>query len=206
MSQMIDMSRSEAESLLVFLANETLQGDERAAVEAFVQEDAGLAAELEALREMHRNLQNEQPERTPGEFGLARLMRDIDAEDASSVTHVVANRPAAPSIWKIAAVVLLGLFAAQSAFVYLQEGQGGPDVQLASGQDAVLPEGPTLRVGFENTAALSEIASLLLDLDLRIVDGPSAIGFYTLEARDMTSRAQAIGVLKDRPDLVDIVE
>ena len=206
MSQMIDMSREQAEELLVFLANDTLQGDERAAVEAVVEQDAGLTAELEALREMRHSLQGSDIGHSPGAFGLARLMRDIDAETQASVTHVAANRPSAPSYWKIAAVVLLGLFTAQSAFVYLQDGEGAPDLQLASGGTAV-PAGATmLRVEISPDATFGEVATLFLDLELTIVEGPTAIGFYTLEALDSGSYDQALDVLSKRPDLLDVVE
>ncbi|MEM6578201.1 MAG: hypothetical protein AAF678_06895 [Pseudomonadota bacterium] len=206
MSQMSDMSREEAESLLVFLANETLQGDERAAVEAVVQGDADLAAELAALREMRRSLQNETLDRSPGEFGRARLMREIEAETASAVTHVVTSRASVTPFWKIAAVVLLGLFGAQSAFVYLQAEQGAPDLQLASGGEAAQPAGPILRVEFASDATIGTIAGILTDLELVIVDGPSALGFYTLEALDATSYMQAVDVLQSQPELVSILE
>ncbi|MEM6482883.1 MAG: hypothetical protein AAF922_10880 [Pseudomonadota bacterium] len=206
MSQISDMSGEEAERLLIFLANDTLAGEERAAVEAAVEADDRLAAELAALRTMRHKLQDEEASHSPGEFGLARLMRDIDAETTMAVTHVGGKRSGASSFWKIAAVVLLGLFSAQSAFVYLKGEQDGTDVQLASGDPAVSTERPTLRLDFDPDATVSEIASLLLETELTIVDGPSAIGFYTLEALDEAGYAQALEILQSRPDLVDIVE
>lgn len=208
MSQTSDMSRDEAESLLVFLANDTLEGDERAAVQAAVAKDAALAADLSALRNMRRSMQDAAPIQSPGALGLARLMREIDGESQTKAdaSQVVANSPAAPRFWKIAAVVLLGLFAAQSAFVYLGGSSGSPDLKLASGGAPTLGQGTTFRVEFATDTSVGEIAALLLDLDLTIVDGPSAIGFYTLKASDAASYDQAVDVLQDKPDLVTIVE
>lgn len=206
MSKMTDMSRDEVETLLVFLANDTLQGQEREAVEAAVAKDAGLNAELLALRKMRFGLQKDTEIQSPGEFGLARLMRDIDAETVTAVTHVAANTPSRPTFWKYAAVILLGLMGAQSAFVYLGSQEAGQGFQLASGEAPTGQEDMSLRVDFAPDAQADEIARVLLDLDLVIVDGPSALGFYTLQARDETAYHQAVESLKTIPELVDIVE
>ncbi|MEL7013303.1 MAG: hypothetical protein AAFO72_08480 [Pseudomonadota bacterium] len=206
MNQISDMSRDEAESLLVFLANDTLEGAERAAVEAAVEADTGLASELAALRQMRLSLQEDGPSRSPGEFGLARLMRDIDADTTVTVTHVAANRPRNPAILKIAVAVLLGLFLTQSAFIYLTGGQDGSEFQLASGDPVTSEDRPTMRVDFVQDVALSEIAALLLESDLTIVNGPSALGFYVLEATDADSFAKALEILQNKPDVVNILE
>ena len=57
MSDHPDMTRDEIEALLVFLANDTLEGEERAAVEAAVAGDLALQAELEALKSIRSEMQ-----------------------------------------------------------------------------------------------------------------------------------------------------
>ncbi|MEM1307556.1 MAG: hypothetical protein AAGG99_08530, partial [Pseudomonadota bacterium] len=78
--------------------------------------------------------------------------------------------------------MLLGLFVAQTAFFGFDRGS---DLELASGQDsAVIDTSLTLRVAFAGSATEADIRALLLDLNLVIIDGPSAIGLYTLAALD----------------------
>jgi len=202
MSTTPDMSREEIEALLVFLANGTLEGPERAAVEAAVEADPHLARELEALKAMRARMQDEEVEPSPGEMGLARLMRDIDRETAQPAA---ANQPGAPQFWKIAAVLAFGLFVAQSAyFGYMR----GPEMQLAGGDDAPVatPAEHGLTVAFAGTATEADIRALLISLDLVIVDGPSALGLYTLAAPDAEARAAALEVMQTRPQLVESVE
>lgn len=208
MTDRSEKSREEIEALLVFLANDTLEGDERKAVEAAVAADPQLAGELEALKTMRREMQDEDVQ-SPGEMGLARLMREIDAEAASPVVPQAglpeaANLPTAPgSFWKIAAVVLFGLVVVQTAYIGYD---GGTDFELAGGEEAPVSAEHTIRVAFAADAAEADIRALLLEQGLVIVDGPSAIGLYTLAAADEASRADALAALQARGDLVESAE
>lgn len=202
------LSRDEIEALLVFLANDTLEGEERAEVEAAVAADPQLAAELEALKAMRTEMQAEDVA-SPGEMGLARLMREIDAEAASPVVPQAglpdpANLPNAPgSFWKIAAVVLFGLVVAQTAYIGYG---GGTDFELAGGEVTAVSADHTIRVAFAEQAAEADIRALLLDLNLVIVDGPSAIGLYTLAAPDDATRVEAVMALQARDEIVESAE
>lgn len=199
----LKLSRDEIEALLVFLANDTLEGEERAAVEAAVAADPQLAGELEALKAMRAEMQAEDVT-SPGEMGLARLMRDIEAEATASAGPPAANLPTAPSrLWKIAAVVLFGLVIAQTAYFGYDR---GADFELASGEEAPVGAEYTLRVAFAGDATEADIRALLLDLNLVIVDGPSAIGLYTVAALDEAAREAAETALQARGDIVESVE
>ena len=203
MTQHMDLSRDEIEALLVFLANDTLEGEERAAVEAAVAADPQLAGELEALKAMRDEMQAEEVA-SPGEMGLARLMRDIEAEAAASGGPPAANLPNAPSnFWKVAAVVLFGLVIAQTAYFGYDR---GTDFELAGGEEAAVSADYSLRVAFAEDATEGDIRALLLDLNLVIVDGPSAIGLYTLAALDEAAREAALEALQARADIVESVE
>ena len=68
-----DMTRDEIEALLPFLANDTLTGEERQSVEAAVNADPDLLAELAALRAIRQTMQSDMVQ-SPGDMGLARLM------------------------------------------------------------------------------------------------------------------------------------
>lgn len=195
------MTRDEIEAMLLFLANGTLEGEERAEVEAAVAEDPQLARELEALKAMQARMQAEEMPQSPGELGLARLMRDIDAEGAGA--SQAANLTTAPRFWKIAAVVAFGLFVAQSAYFGYNR---GPEMQLAGGDEVSIAAEHTIRVAFAGEASEAEIRALLLDLGLVIVDGPSALGLYTLAATDEAARAVALEALQARSGIVESAE
>lgn len=198
MSAPAPMPRDEAERLLVFLANDTLEGEERAAVQAAVEADPGLARELDALRNIRAEMQAETPASLPGEFGLARLMRDIDKEP-----HAAVPQPAPRGrVWRYAAVAAVALFAVQSAFILTM-----PDavIDLAGG-GVDRAEGPALTVAFRPEAREAEIRALLLEAGLVIVDGPSALGLYTIAAPEAVAAEAALAALRARPDLVEFAE
>ena len=181
-----ELPRDEIEALLVFLANGTLEGDERAAVEAAVAADPALQTELAALKAIRAQMQDEAPGASPGEFGLARLMRDVEAEPRQVAA------PATPArLWRVAAVAAIALLAVQTVFVWT-----APDaVYDLAGGGVESATGPALTVGFAPEATEGEIRALLLELELTIVDGPSALGLYTLAAPDAAARDAALSRL-----------
>lgn len=176
------MTRDEIEALLPFLANDTLEGEERAEVEAAVAADPGLAAELAALRLIRDQMQSEEM-RAPGEFGLARLTREIDRE----LETVRVARWQGRSLVQLAAALIV---AVMLGGYFLIGGDPGGDYQLAG-------EAPSLTVTFAENVTEAEIRAILLEAGVVIVDGPSALGFYGLaplpdvglEAAEETLRA-----------------
>lgn len=199
--------KDEVEALLPFLANDTLTGEERAEVEAAVAADADLAVQLRALRRIRKEVKAEPLDWSPGEMGLARLMRDIEAEAPVEAAPLVLDTPVAANdnrrarVWQIAAAVALAAFAAQSVFVW--SGATGPDMELASGGSGPIGDG-RLRVGFQGTATEADIRALLLAQDLVIIDGPSALGLYTL-AVDEAATDDAIAALLANQRVVETV-
>ena len=63
--------------------------------------------------------------------------------------------------------------------------------------------GPTLVVAFSETATETGIRSLLLDLDLSIVQGPTPLGVYTLRAVDDASHLVALNAMQDLPAVIE---
>lgn len=173
------MTRDEVSALLPFYANGSLTGDERAEVEAALAGDAALREELAALRVMRATLQTE-PVQSPGEFGLARLMRAVEAE-AKVAPPVAATRS---TVWRIAAALLFAAFAVQS--LYLWQGPGGPAVTLAGDEVA------GLTVAFAPDATEEAIRALLLAADLQVIAGPSAIGLWVLTGPDLAAAEAAL--------------
>lgn len=176
-----DKRRREIEELLPFLLNGTLEGAELAKVEAAVAADPKLAQELEFLRAVRGDVKTRPTAQSPGEFGLARLMKDVDSERTTIKPTGVSR------IWQYAAVAAVTLIIAQSALLVT-----APDklLQLAGGSIETY-SGPVLTVAFEADATEGEIRKLLTDFGLEIVGGPSALGLYQVSvySEDATDAA-----------------
>lgn len=197
------MTRTEIESLLPFLANETLEGEDRRSVEEAVAADAALQAELDALKAIRTTMQAEE-EFSPGEMGLARLMREVEAEPVKIATPTPANKP---WIWQSVAAVLLVALVGQTAF---QMG-GSDDVarggfELASGDaEAVGPAVAQFRVGFAPDTTEAAMRALLIEGGLVIAGGPNAQGLYDLAVSDAEA-FDAARTLLIASDLVETLE
>jgi hypothetical protein len=81
-----------------------------------------------------------------------------------------------------AACALLVLALLPSRFLSPQTGDAGTFVALSGPPPAPAPHADhaLLQVGFTETARITEINRLLLQLDASLVAGPSALGLYTL--------------------------
>ncbi len=176
------MTRNDFETLLTFKANGTLDGDELAQLDAALTEDADLRADLAALEAIRETMQAEEVA-SPGEFGLARLMRDVEAEGPRFAPEpAAANDNVVPlsrlRIWQVAAAVILAVGVAfnipqLSGPSSMEADPAG--FSLASGEEAATVD---FTVTFAPDATEAEIRALLLEVDAEIVSGPSALGFY----------------------------
>lgn len=193
-------ARDQIEQDLPFLVNGTLPDAERVEIEAWLADDAALAAERDALAAIRDSMQAEDV-RSPGEFGLARLMRDIGREGGGPVTlNPVTEAPRRPWLWQVAAAAAVVALLAQT--VFLREGTptgGGYELAGAS-------QTGDLVVGFVPQASEEAIRALLLDLGLEIVGGPSALGLYRLGVGEGGDPTAASTALRAAADVVESVE
>ncbi|SFR33027.1 hypothetical protein SAMN04488005_0420 [Yoonia tamlensis] len=162
----MSLSSQDAVLLLPFLANGTLEGEELAQVQAAVDQDPALAAELAALENMRATMQADDTAYSPGELGLARLMRDIDAP------HQQSTAPRA-RIWQIAAAILLAVAVGQTVLL-TQTDPSGQGYELAG------DTGAQFTITVHPDTAESDLRALLLAAEVEIVSGPSALGLYGL--------------------------
>ncbi|MEM1288368.1 MAG: hypothetical protein AAGH60_08455 [Pseudomonadota bacterium] len=196
------MKREDADLLLPFLANETLSGEEKRDVEAAVADDDLLQSDLEALKAIRTTMQAEESF-SPGEMGLARLMRDVSVEAQPAATPKPANRT---WIWQSVAAVLLVALVGQTAFQ-----MGSPDsapggFELASGDTpAVAQSDAVFRVSFMPGTSEADMRSVLIDAGLTITAGPTAEGLYDLSLGDGIELSAAQDALI-ASSLVDSVE
>ncbi len=206
------MTRDEIQSLLPFLANESLTGDERSAIEQGLAEDAELQTELETLRAIRSTMQA-QEEYSPGEVGLARLMRAVDSEAAapSPAANVAPKRTAnlvqKPWLWQSAAAVLLAVLVGQTLFqMPATETAQSDGYSLASGDlPADIDDGPRLIIGFAPGTTEADLRALLLDAGIQIAGGPDEQGLYQVTPADGASVDSASAILV-ASDLIEILE
>ena len=186
--------RKLVEELLPFWVNGTLAEDEAAFVESEVARDAGLASDAGILNRLREQIKSDELANSPGEFGLARLMRDVELEGKSSA----ANSRFAPAIWgALAASVVAVAFVMSGLF-----DSNDPTFEQASGDIA----GGSVSVIFQPELAAEDLSLAIYDLGLVIVDGPSALGVYQLAPIEAVDLVQVSADLNRRSDLFEYVE
>lgn len=191
------MTHDEVARLLPFRVNGSLSETEGRAVQQALAESQALREEERSLDALRREIRAMGSPVSPGELGLARLNRAISAEGKLAV-------PVRRWLPKVGiAAALVGLAAAGALMLRSTDGSDESDsYQQASGGAG---DGQLI-VGFESTATQADVEALLLRHDLRIVDGPSALGLYQLQAQDGQGLAEALAALRAADTIVDTAE
>lgn len=194
------------EELLPFYVNGSLTAEERARVERGLSEDNRLREDLLALTRLRAAMHSQEPERSPGPFGRARLLRDIDRQEAARVVDTVRGGPSRrrtspfPSV--LAAAVVAGIFALGVGWFSQSD---TATYRLASGGEVAAVQGPLLTIAFRPDATEAQIAALLRDLRLGIVAGPTALGLYRVEAGTSADLTELAARLRAAPDVIESV-
>jgi anti-sigma-K factor RskA len=191
------VNRTEIEALLPFYVNGTLRGDERTSVEAALDEDARLRDEAETLGHIRQSMRDIDMGHTPGEFGLARLMRDIDR--AAPARQPVVRRQSTRLSWGLAAAAAVALVAVGLGRFGFQD--TAPYTQASGGADETF-----LTLAFQPEASQAQVSDLLLEYGLVIVDGPSAIGLYRVDPGQGRDVAALAAELRDREEVIESVD
>ncbi len=193
----------ETDLLVPFAANGTATDAQRADVEARAASNASYAQDLAAARKMRDLMQAREALPSPGEFGLARLRRDIAANRAAApaTTAQVKSLPRwrAATFAAMAASIVLA-----AALVLRAPGGGEPGYELAGSGTAM--DAVHFQVAFDPTVSESEMRALLTELDLSIVSGPSGLGLYELRANDPDANERALlARLRASPNVIESV-
>jgi len=200
------MTRDDLNALLPFYANGTLEGAELAALETALAADGDLRAELAALRAIRDTMQSEEVQ-SPGDLGLARLMRDVTAEASPETAPPAASDNVVPltrlRLWQVAAALVLAVGLGLNLLP--DAGRRAPQIDAAmsdSPAPAAVP-GFALASGgiadftviFAPDATEAAIRALLLEAGVEITGGPSALGLYGLGLLESGTDDAARGVL-----------
>ena len=185
----------------------TLDPESASAVALAAETDPGLAAEI-ALWQASRDIAGEDAaQASPGEFGWARIEREISRSSQASAP-VAANddvpfwkRPRFAG-WQVAASVAVAVLGWQALVVPSITSAPGDDPAAYSlagdGSDAEF----TLRVAIQPDVSEADMRALLGEVGAQIVDGPSAIGLYTLGFADADAKVSAAAELTARDDVI----
>lgn len=182
MSAPNEMSRrDELEALLPFYVNGTLDGEDLAAVEHWLEHDpAALAALAEAESEFSETLAGNEAIRPPAD-ALGRFSKALDAEAGpvraapaqSLLTSLFARFLAIPaSVAWGAAAIAIGFVLVQAV---MEPGGRGPDFEIAGSETADMP---FALVSFKPDAKMAEITAFLADNRATILSGPAAGGVF----------------------------
>ncbi|MFD2206529.1 hypothetical protein [Kiloniella antarctica] len=175
------MSRN-IEELLPFYVNGSLEGEDLEIVKKALSEDKTLQDECIFLQGLREEVYNQGVENSPGEFGLKRLQRDISREKVAKTKFVPKNNTVVTfgtRGWRLAAIAACIVLLFQTVYV-LPQWQNDDDLIAASGGSIHQARGPVVSITFVPEAQEENIRELLLAVDARIVDGPSALGVYKL--------------------------
>jgi hypothetical protein len=204
------MTHQEALDLLPWYAAETLSDEERHAVSEHLEACPECAMELAQFQELRRadvELSRDIPP-APANM-LQQALAEIDDYEqergAASRPH-----PAARSWWEafwnpepgFARLVMAAQFALVIALAVGLIRSNEPDYGVFSGPG----EGTTISIQFADTATAAQMRDLLADIQGVIVDGPSAIGLYTvrvpLEPEDAGALNALVQRLQSQADIV----
>lgn len=163
------MNDDELVALLPWYANDTLDAEERGAVDALLQRSAEARAELAFIRQLARQVRTE-PEVQASDLGWQRLKRDLKAKPEFS-----ANR-----WWRPGLAVAASLVVALQLAILVQPQETDNTQLLSQGTSQPLADHWLLQLEFREETSWQALSQLLLELDARLVDGPSSIGLVRI--------------------------
>lgn len=177
--------------------------EERAAAEALEAAPGGAARRrvAETAREALAAAEAEEAaEWSPGEIGLRRLLREVEREERAPDL----GAGGAPTTWfdstavwrSIAAAALIALLVVSSGAFLGGEPGGAQRGYEVAGEKGGAAAGALAQVTFAAEAKEAEIRALLLRLDARMADGPSALGVYRVAFRNAAARDDGLEALK----------
>ncbi len=180
--------REEIEALLPWHAAGTLNRRDAQRVEQALAQDAGLAQQYESVREeLVETIRFNESLGAPSARAMQKLMAAIEADTSTRKSRVTFNLGAwiADKVSQLsprtlawsasAAALVLMLQAGILAGVYMKDGSGKNDFNLASYEDTstgAKGEGSRALISFQPQASVEDVRKFLEANKLTVVDGP----------------------------------
>ena len=162
------------DDLLPWYVNGTLSRGERQIVESHLQTCERCRQEVAWLQNLRTQVKADAV-RSPGEFGLNRLLREVDPQSSAARQRHPWWRPALAA----AAVIIVIQFAVLINVLY----RPAPITLLGGPAE----EGVVLQVKFAPSATEAQIRQLLQKTQATLVSGPGALGVYRLRLEGITA-------------------
>ncbi len=185
--EMKTIDRDEAWDLIPWYVNGTLDAREAAAVEAYLTEDPSFRAEVAAERRLAEGVAALDTMDVEMERSLRAMRQRIEAETPMPRPRAEAGgvRRALAGLAKLDLRLLFPVGAVTAAvallLVVLQPAPV-PDARFQTLTDpATVSEVPQIRIKVSGEATETGLRRLFLQHDVRVVDGPTPTGVYTLE-------------------------
>jgi anti-sigma factor RsiW len=163
--------------LTPWYVNGTLDATERAAVERALAETPESGAELALWTAVAKEIAQEEVSPNAGgvDMGWLRLQRQLNAAPARAPWRR----------WQLAAAAALVAMLGGETF-YLAQLQGAHEEEIR--QLGATPQGLRadewrVQVRFRSNVTIEQVNTLLLDIDARVIEGPSALGIYELAVK-----------------------
>jgi len=176
------MNHRNAWDSIPWLVNGSASDDERAALEQHLLGCAECRAEVDAQRTLLQGMQTRPLVEKMPHASFQKLTARIDADRAIAPHKPVRQRRAPRMVqWLAAAVVVQALLLGTLFVALLRDQTGVNEAPYRTVSSPAAPSGKaTVRAVFAMDMTLGELQALLERAHLRIMDGPSADGVYTL--------------------------
>ena len=175
---------------LPWFVNGRLRAEARDAVQLHLADCAHCRAEVEQQERVRAAIVREEPERASAQESFEQLWSRISAaappKDAPRRTarrHLVR--------WLAAAVVIEAIGLGTLTLTDIPTLRRAPPVYQTLSNPAPQHGAPSIRAVFVSEVTLRDLQSLLARLQLRIVDGPTEAGVYTLAVDDAHRSVEA---------------
>jgi hypothetical protein len=167
------------EELLPWYVNGTIGAEDRAFVEAYLEQHPEMRGELEWYRSLQRRVQENAPA-VPATIGLAKTMRLIQGDRPTFSERVSAffgNMGLRPAY----ALAGLAIMAVQGGVIFQMLGAARENADEIRALHAVrVEEGPMLKVSFAPDAKEADIRLLVVQVRGELAGGPGQLGDYYL--------------------------
>lgn len=167
------------EELLPWYANGSLGAEDRAWVDAYIEQHPEARSELDWYRSLQARVQENAPT-VPATIGLARTMRLIQGDRptlAERISAFFGNLGIRPSY----ALGALAVVAVQSGVIVNLLGNARDSADEIRALHAVrVEEGPMLKISFAPDAKETDIRMLVVQIHGELAGGPGQLGDYYL--------------------------
>lgn len=193
---MAGLDNNNIESLLPFYVNGSLKGDELALVEQELANNQALEQEVVFLQNLRQSVKEQELDSSPGEFGLKRLQKSVSTASLSEQ-----KQPTSKNIWRFAAVAACLMLVIQTVVVNLESES---TYTAAGGKTKNVAQGHIVSVTFAPNISELAIRQLLIENNVAIIDGPSALGIYRLSVTENPD--DLVTLFKTRPDVIESIQ